>query len=343
MPDPQAPRRKATIYDIAREAGVSHQSVSRFVRGMDMRASTKEKIRAAMTVLDYTPNLSARALITGRSTRIGALTHELHQVGPATVIQGATAAAREAGYLLDVFTVDMGDAEEIAAALRMLLQYDLAGVVAFASTDGIREVFEQTAFTVPVVIESETDEPDSVDASRTATHGIDDLVGHLADLGHRTFLHIAGPEDWAAARNRLHAYESATARRGLRSLGILHGDWSAKSAHDLVADVPDDALPTAIVSANDQMALGAMHALHARGLDVPGDISVTGLDDTPEAAYFTPALTTVPLDFRTQGRDAVRSLLERIDAPHPLAPSPGSPSTPRPIIRESTGPAPAAR
>lgn len=343
MPDTQAPRRKATIYDIAREAGVSHQSVSRFVRGMDMRASTKEKIRAAMKVLDYTPNLSARALITGRSTRIGALTHELHQVGPATVIQGATAAAREAGYLLDVFTVDMGDAEEIAEALRMLLQYDLAGIVAFASTDGIREVFEQTAFTVPVVIASETDEPESVDAARAATHGIDDLVGHLADLGHRSFAHIAGPEDWAAARNRLHAYEAAITRRGLRSRGILHGDWSAKSAHDLVMAVPDEELPTSFVSANDQMALGAMHALHARGLRVPEDVSVTGLDDTPEAAYFTPALTTVRLDFRSQGRDAVRGLLQRIDGTDPLGAAPEAPDTPRPVIRDSTGPAPAAR
>lgn len=337
MPDPKTERRRATIYDIAREAGVSHQSVSRYVRGMDMRASTTEKIRAAMEVLDYTPNLSARALITGRSTRIGALTHELHQVGPATVIQGATAAAREAGYLLDVFTVDMGDADEINRALRTLMQYDLAGIVAFASTDGIREVFERTAFSMPAVIASENDEPESIDASRIATHGLDDLIEHLARLGHRTFLHIAGPGDWAAARNRLHAYEASVARHGLHSNGIMHGDWSAKSGHDVVEALADHELPTAIVAANDQMALGAMHALQARGLRVPSDISVTGLDDNPEAAYFTPSLTTVRIDFRTQGRDAVRALLARVGSPDLRDPAPAVVESPTLILRESTG------
>ncbi len=332
-----SPRRNATIYDIARVAGVSHQSVSRYVRGLDMRPGTKAKIRQALETLDYKPNLSARALITGRSTRIGALTHEVHQIGPAMVIQGATAAAREAGYLLDVVTLDMGDVEEIGQALQSLLQYDLAGIVAFASTDGTRKVFEQASFNVPVVIASETDEPESISSSRDATHGVDDIVGHLADLGHRTFLHIAGPEDWAAARNRLHAYEAAIAARGLDSTGILHGDWSARSGHDVIAPLSARALPTAIVAANDQMALGAMHALHERGLAVPGDISVTGLDDTPETPYFTPALTTVRLDFRQQGRDAVGALLAKLGTPPTAVDDDRGASTL--IVRDSTGPA----
>ncbi|BDV32300.1 substrate-binding domain-containing protein [Microbacterium terricola] len=332
-------RKNATIYDIAHAADVSHQSVSRYMRGLDMRATTKVKIEKALELLDYKPNLTARALITGRSLRIGALTHETHQVGPNMVIQGATAAAREAGYLLDVVTLDMGDAAEIGQALASLMQYDLAGILAFASTDGTRDVFERTRFDVPVVIASETDEPDSVDASRTATHGIDDLVSHLADLGHRTFLHIAGPEDWAAARNRRHAFESAMSSRGFTAAGIVHGDWSAKSGYDAISAMPAADVPTAIVAANDQMALGAMHALHEHGLAVPRDVSVTGLDDTPEAAYFTPSLTTIRLDFRAQGREALAELLRQVDPARPESESEIPRIDSALLIRESTGPA----
>lgn len=331
-------RRSTTIYDVARAADVSHQSVSRYMRGMDMRPGTKAKIQKALETLDYKPNLMARALITGRSLRIGALTHETHQVGPGQIIQGATAAARSAGYLLDVVSLDMGDPAEIDEALASLMQYDLAGVLAFSSTDSMREALERTHFDVPVVIAAEEDEPEASPHSHASTLGIHDLVDHLWDLGHRRLLHIAGPEEWSAARNRLHAYEIAVRNHGIDPL-ILHGDWSARSASDLVDAIPARELPTAILAANDQMALGAMHALHSRGLRVPEDVSVTGVDDTPESPYFTPALTTVRLDFRAQGRDALAALLAEINGTQSADDSNTSPATSPLVIRSSTGPA----
>jgi DNA-binding LacI/PurR family transcriptional regulator len=329
------PRKKATIYDIARAAGVSHQSVSRYMRGLDMRIGTKTKIEKALETLHYRPNLSARALISGRSHRIGALTHEVNQVGPSMIIQGATSAAREAGYLLDVISLDMGDVAELTQALELLTQYDLAGILAFASTDSTREVFEQTDFGVPVVIaaEAELDIPDA--ATETEHRGIGSLVDHLADLGHQSFLHIAGPETWSAARNRLHAVEAAVARRGLAPVQVMHGDWSARSGYEAIASWNAHEIPTAILAANDQMALGAIHALAERGLRVPDDVSVTGVDDTDEAAYFMPALTTVRLDFRAQGRAALASLLELMDD-HPMTPA--APPAETIVLRASTGP-----
>lgn len=328
-------RKKATIYDIARAADVSHQSVSRYMRGLDMRIGTKTKIEKALETLHYRPNLSARALISGRSHRIGALTHEVNQVGPSLIIQGATSAARDAGYLLDVISLDMGDVAELTQALDLLTQYDLAGILAFASTDSTREVFEQTDFGVPVVIaaEAEIDDPDA--AAEIEHAGIGALVDHLAELGHRSFLHIAGPETWSAARNRLHAVEAAVARHGLPPTKVVHGDWSARSGHEAIAGWQGDEVPTAIVAANDQMALGAIHALAERGLRVPEDVSVTGVDDTAEAAYFMPALTTVRLDFRAQGRAALAALLDLIGGDD-------TPGADRPeqtvVLRASTGP-----
>lgn len=329
-----AVRRNVTIYDVASVAGVSHQSVSRYMRGMDMRASTRAKIEKALETLDYRPNLAARALIMGRTTRIGALTHETNQFGPNLIIQGATSAAREAGYLLDVVTLDMGDVDELNRALDLLLQYDLSGILAFASTDSVLEVFEQTDFGVPVVIAAEDEDLEV--AAHPESPGIGALVSHLVSLGHEEFLHIAGPRTWSAARNRIRAVEAALAFHGLEPAAVVHGDWSARSGYDAVLELSASAIPSAIVAANDQMALGAIHALAQRGLRVPEDVSVTGVDDTPESAFFTPALTTVRMDFQAQGRNDLATLLDMID-PTRTDEAPGIP-VPQLCIRESTAP-----
>ncbi|GAA4484512.1 LacI family DNA-binding transcriptional regulator [Microbacterium panaciterrae] len=334
-PDPSQARRRATIYEIARAADVSHQSVSRYMRGLEMRGSTKTKIEKALETLSYRPNLSARALITGRSHRIGALTHEVNQYGPSLVIQGATTAARQAGYLLDVIALDLGDRDEVDAALNQLLQYDLDGILAFASTDDVKAAFEQIDFGVPALIAAE--EEDDQPGASFERPGVGQLVSHLVDLGHKRFLHIAGPLAYSSARNRLRAFETALAHFGLQPAGLTYGDWSARSGCEAIMALASDAIPTAIVAGNDQMALGAMHALTERGLAIPHDVSVTGVDDTPEAPYFTPALTTIRHDFREQGKNALLSLLNEIgeDVDHP-----SFLTTPTLVVRDSTGPVP---
>lgn len=310
---PAQPRRTATIYDIAREAGVSHQSVSRFMRGIDQRSGTRAKIERALESLEYKPNLTARSLVTGRSHRLGALTHEINQVGPSQVLQGASAAAREAGYLLDIVALDMGNTDEIAQALEVLLQHDLAGIVALASTDQMRAAIAQFTLDVPVLLFAEEEEPEDARAT-SSLNGIPLVMQHLVNLGHRRVGHISGPMTWSAARNRRRAYEDAVQTYGLESVGIIQGDWSAASGHRAARELLAGQTPTALIAANDQMALGAMLALQEAGLKVPTDVSVTGLDDTPEAAFYTPPLTTVRVDFRSEGRRAVNSLLAQAGA-----------------------------
>src|SRR5690606_36671242 len=124
----------------------------------------------------------------------------------------------------------------------------------------------------------------------------------------RDVVHIAGPPAWVGARNRTREYEAGVVELGLRSQGVIHGDWSARSGYQAVASLPDPLPATAFVAANDQSALGVILALNERGLRVPEDVSVTGVDDTPEAAYYSPPLTTLRLDFTAQGRDAVQNL-----------------------------------
>ncbi|MEO5534596.1 MAG: substrate-binding domain-containing protein [Pseudolysinimonas sp.] len=202
-----------------------------------------------------------------------------------------------------------------------------------ASTDEVTNAVETTTFRVPLYLATGHDRL----PTDSTPGGLFPVLRHLADLGHRDVVHIAGPRDWVGARNRVREYEAAVVEFGLRSRGVIHGDWSSRSGYEAIASLPTELPATAFVAANDQTALGAMLALSERGHRVPDDVSVTGVDDTPEAAYFSPPLTTLRLDFAAQGRDAVLQLLARIDG---IAPPPSQARPPELIVRRSTGPVP---
>ena len=327
--------RPATIYDVARVAGVSHQTVSRLLKGYaGIRPETRDRVDEAIRELDYRPNLTARSLTTGRSHRMAALTHEITQVGPSRILEGANIAARDAGYLLDVITLDVHDPAAIRESIDLAMQFDLAGVLALSSTDEVTDAVKTSTFRVPLYLATGHDRLPT-DAT-PVNSGLFVVLRHLADLGHRDVMHVAGPPTWVGARNRTREYEAACIALGLRSRGVIHGDWSARSGYQAIASLPDELPATAFVAANDQTALGVILALNERGYRVPDDVSVTGVDDTAEAAYFSPPLTTLRLDFISQGRDAVHQLLALIEG---VEPPPLTRRLPELIVRRSTGPA----
>jgi DNA-binding LacI/PurR family transcriptional regulator len=330
-------KKRATIYDVARLAEVSHQTVSRHLRGFEgIRPETRQRVEDALKKLDYRPNMTARSLATNRSHRVAALTHDLAQVGPSRTAQGASDAAREAGYLLDLISLDLSDRRSLDDAMVLLSGQDVAGILALSSTDEMTDAFDRAHFRVPVFVVTEDDENPDGDPAGLHTLGMSALVNHLADLGHRRFFHLAGPADWASARNRSAAYGRAIAARGAVSVDTVEGDWSPSTGYSVAMGLPDPPDVTALVVANDQMALGAILALEERGLQVPRDISVVGFDDIPEARYFRPPLTTVKQDFGIQGRAAFARLLRRIEGPSaPAVPTP----TVELIVRQSSGPA----
>ena len=335
--DPAAAR-PATIYDVARLAGVSHQLVSRYLKGeKGIKPSNREKVAAALRALDYRPNMTARLLATSRSHRIAVLTHEIGQVGPARIVQGASAEARRNGYVLDIITLDATDRAAIDDAIQELNQQEIAGILALASTDEVVAAFKEADFTVPAYVGTEDDdEGGNADGpSARSFPGYDALVDHLYELGHRRFFHIAGPRSWIAGRNREAAYLRAVDRVGARSLGVVHGDWSPASGYAAGAGVPPEV--TAVVVGNDQMAIGAVRRLLEDGRSVPGQISVVGVDDVQEAAYITPPLTTLRVHFEEQGRATVRRLLEQIRGEVEHVPVQEAEL----VVRESTGRAPA--
>ncbi|MEJ1230504.1 MAG: LacI family DNA-binding transcriptional regulator [Galbitalea sp.] len=221
-----SPRRGgATIYDVAKLAGVSHQTVARYLNGATgLKPDTHSRVEFALRELNYRPNYTARALAHGRSQRIAAITHEIDQVGPSQILIGASRAAREAGYLLDVLSFDAGDDAELEVVIEATNMKDTAGILAFASTDHVLARFTSAGFIVPLVVAGETEEARKGGANSINEVGNQLLVDHLQELGHSRFLEIAGPNTWVSARNRSFALETELEKRGLTLTGRIEGD-----------------------------------------------------------------------------------------------------------------------
>jgi DNA-binding LacI/PurR family transcriptional regulator len=325
--------------DVAAAAGVSHQTVSRVINGSDsVRPETRERVLAAMRALGYRPNSVARALVTGRSQTLGVVSFDTTLYGPASTLFGIERAAHTSGYFVSIVSVTSLDRDLVLGAVDQLHGQGVEGVLLITPQERAAEAFAHLPRELPVVaVEAGPEESvpvvavDQVAGAAAATR-------HLLELGHRTVWHIAGPADWLEAQQRVDGWMAALSAAGADPPPLLAGDWSARSGYELgqrLAGVRD---ATAIFAANDQMALGVLRAMHEAGRDVPGEVSVVGFDDIPEAQFFTPPLTTVHQDFNEVGRQSLLLLLEEIRA--------GARSTTRVVVppalhvRESTAPPP---
>lgn len=332
--------RAPTIYDVAKHAGVSHQTVSRLLKGQTVSPAFKLRVDQALADLNYRPNLAARSLATRRSNRIATLIYEIGELGPVKSLQSASTAARRAGYVLDIVQLDPSDSGSLTETITILNQLDVAGILAFAPNDQTRAQLASTEFRVPLYVESEIDEGDLQQGHRPNFNaiGAELAMNHLLDLGHRSIAHISGPLDWPSARLRARSYQHSATTHQLPEHPVFEGDWSAESGYRRTLEILDlDHSITAIFTASDHMALGALHALAERGVAVPGDVSVVSMDDAPEAKFYNPSLSTVPMHFDIQGQYAFEAILARIQG-NDVAAKPDYVHTEL-IQRDSTGPA----
>lgn len=309
----QAPQRTAGVREVAALAGVSRQTVSRVLNEHpEVATATRERVLAAMTELGYRMNNAARALGTRRSRTLGVLASDALQYGPSRSIAAIEASAREVGYWVSAAFADAGDAAAVVSAVEHLVAQGVEGIVVVAPHAGTLEALDELRIGVPVVTLHSSDRGarglsvDQVAGARLA-------VAALADAGHTRIAHLAGPADWLEAESRADGFTAELAARGLEPGPVLAGDWSAGSGYSATAAIRDSRV-TAVFAANDQMALGLLGGLHEAGLSVPGDISVVGFDDVPDAAYYWPKLTTVRQDFDELARRAVAALLGGADA-----------------------------
>lgn len=299
--------------DVARLAGVSHQTVSRVLNEhASVRPATRERVLAAIEQLGYRRNLSARALVTRRSGMLGIVASGSSRSGPAGTLGALEQAARAAGYFVTVAIAPDPEPAAHAEIADAFVEQGVEGVVAIAPTPGVAEIAEAVSAQVPVLVVSAWDPPDGV-----ATISVDQRGGaalaaqHLLDLGHTDVVHVSGPPDWYDATARIAGWHIALDAAGVTPRPSLVGDWSSERGYELGRELLDD-LPTAVFAANDLTALGILRAFAEAGIRVPQDISVIGFDDFEGAANYYPPLTTVRQDLRALGAAALGSLVEVI-------------------------------
>jgi DNA-binding LacI/PurR family transcriptional regulator len=335
------PTRPPVMGDVARLAGVSHQTVSRVLNAhAHIRPETRERVERAIEQLGYRPNGAARALVRGRSGVVGVITTSGALYGPRSAEHAVREAARAAGFAVASVDLTAVDRERLRTAIDDLQRIGVEGVVVVAGHDAAVDLARERHRNLPLVVVEG-------DLSRTAMSvGVDQAAGaaaavqHLLSLGHRRVAHVAGPADWAEARARAQGWRSALAGAGLPAPAPLVGDWTAASGHAAGRSIASEAGVTAVFAGNDSMAVGVVHALRERGLAVPEDVSVVGFDDIPEAPYLSPSLTTVRQNFDQVGTRAVQLLSAALRGESPPSVPLVSPEL---VVRGSTAPVPVAR
>jgi DNA-binding LacI/PurR family transcriptional regulator len=305
--------REPAMTDVARLAGVSHQTVSRVLNDHpNVREQTRLRVRAAIAELGYRPNRAARALVTGRSQVIGMVTLNSTLYGPSMLLAAFEQVAGEAGFAVSVASVGRLDRTSIAGAVERHLGQQVAGLVVIAPVASAGEALDHMPPDLPLV---------TVDGDPQRSHAlvtVDQVAGAraatrlLLDAGHRTVWHVAGPADWYDAAGRIDGWRQALTEARAEIPPPVPADWSAAAGYaagQMLARMPE---VTAVFAANDPLALGLLRALHERGRRVPQEVSVVGFDDVPEAAYFIPPLTTVRPDFEAVARAGLDLLLAQV-------------------------------
>jgi DNA-binding LacI/PurR family transcriptional regulator len=299
--------------DVAKLAGVSSQTVSRVSNGLtNVDLGTRDRVLESMKTLGYRPNRAARALKSGRFQTIGVIMFTLETFGNMRTLDAIAVEAAQADYSVTLIPITDRTLGGVSGTYNRLSEQAVDGVVIIFEA----HLLDDAEFTLPpglpvVVIDSNAGseytvvDTDQAEGARLATE-------HLLQLGHQQVWHIAGPAGSFSAAHRVESWQNTLREAGIEPPKVLYGDWTTESGyrHGLTLGRRDDV--SAIFAANDQMALGAMRALHELGRDIPGDVSVVGFDDMEEAHSFWPPLTTVHQDFTAVGRLSLQKLLHKI-------------------------------
>ncbi len=310
---------KITIFDIAKDSGVSYSTVSRVLNGFEfVKESTRQRVLDSANRLGYVANLSARSLAGGRSNIIGIVVPGLDNGYIGEIVRGVDEELNRASYDIMLYTTHRHQGRESAYIQQIAngLTEGVLIVVPLATTEYAEALREQN---FPYVL---IDQADALDRSWivdcTNFQGAYEATEYLIQLGHQRIGFITGLMQIASASERLEGYKAALRDNNLPcdETLIVQGDYlqsSGYQAAQTLLALPQR--PTAIFASNDLEALGAMQAIREHGLSIPDDISLMGFDDIPQASMTHPTLTTVRQPLDTMGRVAARLLLEHIENP----------------------------
>lgn len=283
--------------DVARRAGVSGQTVSRVVNG-DPKVSpaTRDRVAAAMEELNYRPNRAARALRTGETGTIGVVVETLETVGNSLMLEALTRAGTAANQSVVVAVLDSERHDAAAHAIESLQEQGVDGIVVVNEASAVADDFPRVS--TPIVLIDGQSAARFPSVSTDHRGGARAVADHIVARGATHPHHISGPHDSLAARERLAGWVEGLSAAGVDAASVSEGDWTAQSGFSATERLLDSGQQVdAIFAANDQMALGAMTALHKAGISVPGAVAVVGFDNIRDSEHFWPALTTVEQDF----------------------------------------------
>lgn len=328
------------IADVALKAGVSHATVSRVMNGnFTVDPEIAARVKAAAADLKYQPNPVGRSLALGKTDTIGIVVPDLANPTFQAILRGLSRAAAQDGYrvlIADSFEVS---SEESILAGEARRRCD--GLVLCAPRMSDAELEELAPSLRPLVLINRTTAAADVPSLVVDYgQGVQDIAEHLVELGHTRLAFLAGPPRSASNNLRLQGLEAFKAAHPHVEVTMLEGGSDFDTGHGSVDAVLESGA-TGILAFNDLVAMGLMSGLHERGLDIPGDISVTGFDDIPFAKYTTPTLTTAAVPITELGAEAWHQLRALIR--NEASQTPGSRYQPRLEVRASTGPAKAAR
>ncbi len=333
---------RATINDVARAAGVSKGAVSFALNGRPgVAPETRARILDVAERLGWTPSPRARALSSSKALAVGLVVARPPEILRAdaffpSFIAGLETVLSRHGHALLLQVAEHHDED---AYRRLVAEGRVDGVLLtdLAVRDPRPALLAELG--LPAVVVGPGSDGLWPAVAIDDAPGVTAAVQHLLSRGHTRIAHVSGPAATVHGRSRRAAWSRALAAAGVPEGPCIEGDFSAESGSAATRELLDlSEPPTAVVYANDLMAMAGMSWALSRGVRVPGELSVTGYDDTEIAAYLQPSLTTVATDVVAWGRAAATCLLDLI-AQRPATPVHLPPA--RLVVRDSTGPAPA--
>jgi len=299
---------EATIRDVARRAQMSVATVSRALNGFEnVSEQARERIAAAVAELGYVPHAGARSLSLARNNAIGVVLPDLHGEFFSEIVRGMDREASRRGYLLLLSTLHAGGEQATNAMRAMRGRVD--GLIVMAPHLGADELSAALPTGLPSILintRAGAGQHPSIHLDNAA--GVRAVVEHLASLGRKRLVHVAGPADNIDAQEREAAFREAVAAHGLEGR-IVGGDFEMESGEAAIRRLLAEAIEfDAVFAANDNMAIGTLEALRAAGKRVPEEVAVVGFDDIPLARHM--GITTVRVRIAELGERALQRLVD---------------------------------
>jgi LacI family transcriptional regulator len=309
---------RVTIKEIARMCGVSTQTVSRVInKRPDVSPQTRAAVEAAIISVGFQPSAVARSLVQRRSQTIGVVVAGLKYFGVAQTLNGITEESEASDYALLLKELASYDDVEVVRVVEFLLAHRVEGIIFVAPEMGsnIATVGAQLPSSYPPIVFLKSDPSPTFSSIMIDNYGGARMAtDHLLALGRRRIGHLAGPLAWREARVRQDGWRDALRDGGVEPGPVVAGNWSSASGETAFEQMLEAGPAVdAVFAANDQMALGILHAAQRRGMRIPDDLAVVGFDGLAEGAQFTPSLTTVSQPLGELGQLAVRELLGLLD------------------------------